>query len=127
MKGLNHVVLIGNLTRDPELRHTSSGISVADLGLATNEQYRNSDGEITEKTCFVDVVTWNKQAENCSKYLRKGSPVFVEGKLQLDQWKTSSGEPRSRLRVKAERVGFLGNNTGTRKSDDVHVCESVSM
>ena len=117
MTGLNHVVLIGNLTRDPELRQIPSGTSVADLGLATNEHYRNSSGEIAETTCFVDVVTWGKQAESCSKYLRKGSPIFVEGKLQLDQWKTDAGQSRSRLRVKADRVRFLSKNSESQKKN----------
>ena len=118
MTGLNHVVLMGNLTRDPQLRHIPSGTSVADLGLATNEHYRNNNGEITETTCFVDVVTWGKQAESCNKYLRKGSPVFVEGKLQLDQWKTDDGKVRSRLRVKADRVRFLSRNKEAEKGDN---------
>ena len=117
MTGLNHVILIGNLTRDPELRHVPSGISVADLGLATNEQYRNSNGDIAENTCFVDIVTWGKQAENCSKYLHKGSSIFVEGKLQLDQWKTDAGQSRSRLRVKADRVRFLSKNPQSHKKN----------
>ena len=117
MTGLNHVILIGNLTRDPELRHIPSGISVADLGLATNEQYRKSNGDIAENTCFIDIVTWGKQAENCSKYLRKGSSIFVEGKLQLDQWKTDAGQSRSRLRVKADRVRFLSKKTESDKKN----------
>ncbi len=115
MTGLNHVILIGNLTRDPQLRQIPSGTSVADLGLATNEQYRNSNGDIAENTCFVDIVTWGKQAESCNKYLRKGSPIFVEGKLQLDQWKTDEGQNRSKLRVKADRVRFLSKNPESQK------------
>lgn len=115
MTGLNHVVLIGNLTRAPQLRQIPSGTSVADLGLATNEHYRTSNGDIAETTCFVDIVTWGKQAENCSKFLRKGSPIFVEGKLQLDQWKTDDGQKRSRLRVKADRVRFLSKNPDSQK------------
>lgn len=115
MTGLNHVILIGNLTRDPQLRQIPSGTSVADLGLATNEHYRTSNGEIAETTCFVDIVTWGKQAESCNKYLRKGSAIFVEGKLQLDQWQTDDGKKRSRLRVKADRVRFLGKNHDSEK------------
>ncbi len=115
MTGLNHVILIGNLTRDPQLRQIPSGTSVADLGLATNEHYRTSNGEIAETTCFVDIVTWGKQAESCNKYLRKGSAIFVEGKLQLDQWQTGDGKKRSRLRVKADRVRFLSKNSDSEK------------
>jgi len=110
MTGFNRVVLMGNLTRDPELRHIPSGKSVADLGLALNERYRSKNGEMAETTCFVDVVTWEKQAENCCKYLTKGSPILVEGRLQLDQWKTEDGKSRSRIRVKASKVQFLSGN-----------------
>ena len=109
MTGFNRVVLMGNLTRDPELRHIPSGKSVADLGLALNERYRNKNGEMAETTCFVDIVTWEKQAENCCKYLTKGSPILVEGRLQLDQWKTDDGQNRSRIRVKASKVQFLSD------------------
>lgn len=113
MTGFNRVVLVGNLTRDPELRQIPSGTSVADLGLATNERYRNRDGETAETTCFVDVVAWGKQAESCNQYLSKGAPVLVEGRLQLDQWKTNEGQNRSKLRVKADRVRFLGRAPAT--------------
>jgi single-strand DNA-binding protein len=122
MTGFNRVVLMGNLTRDPQLRQIPSGTSVAELGLATNEHYRNKSGETSEKTCFVDIITWDKQAEVCCKYLRKGSPVLIEGRLQLDQWKTDDGQNRSRLRVRADKVNFLpkGNNThnGQTPSDN---------
>lgn len=108
MTGFNRVVLIGNLTRDPELRQIPSGTSVAELGLATNERYRNRDGELAESTCFVDIVAWGKQAETCSQYLTKGAPVLVEGRLQFDQWLTSEGQKRNRLRVRADRIRFMG-------------------
>ena len=108
MSGYNRVVLMGNLTRDPEVRQTSAGTTVADLGLATNEVYRDRGGEKVEKTCFVDVVAWGRQAEVCAQYLSKGRPVLVEGRLQLDQWQTQEGQKRSRLRVRADSVRFLG-------------------
>jgi len=108
MTGFNRVVLVGNLTRDPQLRQIPSGMSVAEMGLATNERYRNRDGETAETTCFVDVVAWGKQAETCDQYLHKGAPILVEGRLQFDQWKTSDGQNRSRLRVRADRIRFLG-------------------
>lgn len=111
MASANIVVLCGNLTRDPEVRQIPSGMSVADLGLAINESYKNKSGEQVETTCYVDVVVWGKTAENCGQYLRKGSPILVEGKLQLDQWE-KDGEKRSKLRVRADRVQFLG--TGRR-------------
>jgi single-strand DNA-binding protein len=81
---------------------------VADLGLAANEVYKNKDGEPVKKTCFVDIVAWGRQAEACGQYLSKGVPVLVEGKLQLDQWETDDGQKRSKLRVRADRVQFLG-------------------
>ena len=94
MISYNRVVLMGNLTRDPELRQTPSGRSVADIGLATNESYKNPSGETVEKTCFVDIVAWGKQAEACGQYLTKGRPVLVEGRLQLDQWESKEGEKK---------------------------------
>ena len=108
MGSMNRVFLMGNLTRDPQLRHTASGMAVSDLGLAINDNYRNKAGELVESTCFADVVVWGRQAETCEQYLSKGSPVMVEGRLQLDQWESENGEKRSRLRVRASRVQFLG-------------------
>jgi len=108
MGTMNRVFLMGNLTRDPAVRTTPGGIAVSDLGLAVNEKYRNKAGEVVESTCFTDVVVWGRQAETCGQYLMKGSPVMVEGRLQLDQWQTEAGEKRSRLRVRADRVQFLG-------------------
>lgn len=108
MAGYNRVVLVGNLTRDPQVRQTSSGTAVADIGLAANERYRNKDGEQVETTCFVDIVAWGRQAECCGQYLSKGASVLVEGRLQLDRWETEDGQKRSKMRVKADRVRFLG-------------------
>ena len=107
MASVNRVFLAGNLTRDPEVRYTPSGSAVADLSMAINRVY-TSGGEQKEETCFVSVVAWGRQAETCGEFLSKGSPVLVEGSLQFDQWQTDSGEKRSRLRVKADRVQFLG-------------------
>jgi single-strand DNA-binding protein len=108
MPSLNKVFLAGNLTRDPEVRYTASGSAVADMNMAINRVYTSAAGEQKEDTCFVSVVTWGRQAEMCREYLSKGSPILVEGSLQFDQWQTEAGEKRSRLRVKAERVQFLG-------------------
>jgi single-strand DNA-binding protein len=107
MAWLNKVMLIGNLTREPELRYTPSGTAVADLGMAVNREWTDRDGEKRSETCFVDVVAWRRQAEICDKFLTKGSLVYVEGRLQLDTWETPQGEKRSRYRVVAERVQFL--------------------
>ena len=108
MSTLNRVFLMGNLTRDPEVRYTPSQTAVGTLGMAINEKYRNKAGETVERTVFVDVEVWGRQAETCSEYLYKGSPVFVEGSLKLDQWTNQQGEKRSKLTVSANRVQFLG-------------------
>ncbi|MEM6883827.1 MAG: single-stranded DNA-binding protein [Verrucomicrobiota bacterium] len=109
MASLNKVMLIGNLTRDPEVRHTPKGTAVGDFGLAMNMTYRSQDGSDKEEVCYVDVVVWGRQAETCKQYLSKGRQVFIEGRLQLDQWESPQGEKRSRLRIRAERVQFLGS------------------
>ncbi len=108
MSAMNRVFLMGNLTRDPAVRHTPGGQAVSDLGLAVSERYRNKAGEMVETTCFADIVVWGNQAEACGQHLIKGARVMVEGRLQFDQWQTAAGEKRSRLRVRADRVQFLG-------------------
>lgn len=115
MANLNKVFLIGNLTKDPELRYTPSGTPVVDIDLATSRTYITKAGEKKEEVCFVRIVAWGKQAETCGEYLVKGSPVFVEGRLHLDSWETSEGEKRSKLKVHAQRIQFLGK---TKKSQD---------
>lgn len=119
MGSMNLVVLMGNLTRDPELRRTPAGQAVADIGLAVSEKYKNKDGEEVESTCFVDIVAWGKRAEACGQYLAKGSAVMVEGKLQLDQWQTAAGEKRYKLKVRATNVQFIGSprRGGEEKED----------
>jgi len=107
MASLNKVFLIGNLTRDPELRYTPSGVAVTNLGLAVNRRFRDKTGEIKEDVCFLTVTVWDKQAEACSQYLHKGSPIFVEGVLQSRSWETQDGQKRSTIDVRAERVQFL--------------------
>ncbi len=107
MTTMNLVVLAGRLTRDPRLRQTNGGTPVADLGVAINERHRTADGRETTRTCFVDVTVWQRSADACSRYLRKGAPVLVEGRLATDQWTDPEGRSHSRLRVVAERVQFL--------------------
>lgn len=108
MASLNRVLIIGNLTRDPELRHTSGGSAVCKLGVAINRRFTTSGGEQREETCFVDVDIWGRQAEACGRYLNKGAQVFVEGRLQMDEWQDrETGRKRSRLRINGERVQFL--------------------
>ena len=109
MANLNKVFLIGNLTRDPELRYTPNGTAVANLGLAVNRRFKDSSGELKEEVCFLTVTVWDKQAEACCQYLQKGRPVFVEGVLQSRFWETNDGQKRSAIDVRAERVQFLGN------------------
>ena len=108
MASLNKVLLIGNLTRQPELRYTPSGTAVADLRLAVNRNYQTQTGEKREETCFLTVVVWGKQAESCREYLDKGSPVFVEGRLQTRDWEGKDGQKRTATEVVAERVQFMG-------------------
>lgn len=106
---LNKVFLMGNLTRDPDIKQTPAGDTVAELGLAVSEQFRSrTTGEVREVVTFVDVTVWGKVAENCGQYLTKGRPIFVEGRLVLDSWDDkATGQKRSRLRVRADRVQFL--------------------
>jgi single-strand DNA-binding protein len=106
MAGLNNVVLIGNLTRDPELRYTPSGLPVATLRLAVNRNFTNQQGEI--ETDYFNVVVWRNQAEKCAEYLSKGRQVAVTGRLQSRSWEGNDGQKRSTVEVVADRVVFLG-------------------
>jgi single-strand DNA-binding protein len=110
MANLNRVLLIGNLTRDPEVRYTPKGTAVTEIGLAVNRVYSGEDGEKKEEVTFVDVTLWARQAEVAGQYLKKGRPVFIEGRLQLDTWDDKqTGQKRSRLRVVAENLQLLGS------------------
>ena len=108
MVSLNKVFLGGNLTRDPELRRTPSGMAVTDVRLAVNQVYMDKNNQKQEETTFVDVVVWGKQAETLCQYLKKGSALLVEGALQYDSWE-HEGQKRSRIRVKASRIQFLSS------------------
>ena len=108
MANFNKVLLVGNLTRDPELKHTPSNQAVAQIGLAVNRQYNTKDGEKREETTFVDCEAWGRTAEVMSQYLSKGRPVLVEGRLKLDQWQDKDGNNRSKLKVVIENFQFLG-------------------
>lgn len=110
MASLNKVMLIGNLTRDPEVRYTPKGSAVADLAIAVNRTYQTDNGERMEEVTYVDVVVWARLAELAGQYLHKGRAVFVEGRLQMDSWEDkATGQKRSRLRVVAENLQFLDN------------------
>jgi len=107
MVSLNRVLLIGNLTKDPELRYTPSGTPVANLRLAVNSMFKDQTGQRKEETCFVTVVVWSRQAEICNQYLKKGRSVFIEGRLVFRSWE-AEGKTRSTMEVRADRVQFLG-------------------
>jgi single-strand DNA-binding protein len=109
MANFNKVLLIGNLTKDPELRYTPQGTAVVNLRLAVNRRFRNRNQELKEETCFVTAVVWDKQAETCNQYLHKGRPVLIEGRLQSRSWEDNSGQKRNVIEVRAERVQFLGS------------------
>ena len=108
MASLNKVLLMGNLTRNPEIRYTPGGSAVCEFGMAMNRRFMQANGQEKDETCFVDITVWGKQAESSSRFLQKGSSVFVEGRLVYDQWtEKETGNKRSRLRIYAERVQFL--------------------
>lgn len=109
MASFNKVILIGNLTRDPEMRYTPKGMAIAKIGLAVNRSWRTESGETKEEVTFVDVDAFGRQAETLAQYMKKGSPLMVEGRLKLDQWDDKqTGQKRSRLGVVVENFQFLG-------------------
>ena len=113
MASFNKVILMGNLTRDPEVRYTPKGSAVADIGLAVNRVYSTESGEKREETTFVDVTLWGRTAEIAGEYLKKGRPVLIEGRLQLDTWDDKqSGQKRSKLKVIGEGMQLIGGRPG---------------
>ncbi len=108
MAGFNKVILLGNLTRDPQLRYLPSNIAVCDVGLAVSRRFRDRDGNQKEETCFVDCTAWGKSAETINQYMAKGRPLLVEGRLKLDQWTGQDGQKRSKLTVVIENFQFVG-------------------
>ena len=113
MASFNKVILLGNLTRDPEVRYTPKGTAVTELGMAVNRVYTAENGEKREETTFVDVTLWGRTAEIAGEYLKKGRPVFIEGRLQLDTWDDKqSGQKRSKLKVVGEGLQLLGGRPG---------------
>ncbi|HOJ30572.1 MAG TPA: single-stranded DNA-binding protein [bacterium] len=117
---LNKVFLIGRLTRDPEMRYTPSGSAVTSFGLAVNREYTTKDGDKREEPCFVNLVVWGKRAEICYEYLKKGSLIFVEGRLNYRQWETSDKEKRSTLEVNVENFQFLDKSLPEIKGEMVN-------
>ncbi len=119
MASVNKVILIGNLTRDPEVRYTPKGTAVADIGMAMNRSFSSDGGERREETTFVDVTLWGKQAEVVGEYLKKGNPLYIEGRLQMDSWEDkNTGQKRTKLKVVGDRFQFMGggNNDGGSSS-----------
>lgn len=116
MASFNKVFLIGNLTKDPELRYTPQGTAVVNLRMAVNRKFRAKDDTWKDEVCFITAVVWDKQAEACNQYLKKGGPVFVEGRLQSRSWEDAAGQKRSVIEVRAERVQFLGAPSGKQAS-----------
>ena len=112
MASFNRVILLGNVTRDPELRYIASGSAVTTLGLAMNDRRKNAAGEWVDQTTFVDVTLWARTAEIACEYLTKGSPVMIEGRLKLDSWEDNDGQKRSKLCVVGERMQLLGSRGG---------------
>ncbi|MCA9149469.1 MAG: single-stranded DNA-binding protein [Planctomycetales bacterium] len=111
MASFNRVILMGNITRDIELRYTPGGSAVTDVGLAVNDRRKTPTGEWVDETTYVDVTLWGRTAEIASEYLSKGSPVLFEGRLKLDTWE-QDGQKRSKMRVVGERMQMLGTRTG---------------
>ena len=114
-RGIAHVTLVGNLTRDPELRQTPGGTSVCQLGVAVNSSYKDSSGQWVEKPNYFDVVVWGTQGENCAKYLSKGRQIAVDGRLDQRSWEAQDGTKRSKVEIIAETVMFIGGQNEARE------------
>ncbi len=135
MAGFNRVIIMGNLTRDPDHKQLSSGQVVCRLGLASNRQYRNrQSGELVQEVCYVDIDVWGPQAESCRQYLAKGRPVLVEGRLKFDSWQDQEGNMRSKHSIVADRVVFMsssqpsvGEDIGVSAGADVERMQSAML
>jgi single-strand DNA-binding protein len=114
---LNKVFLMGNLTRDPELRHTAQGTSVANFSIAVNRNFRSSDGNFKKEVNFFNIIVWGRAGENCQKYLSKGRPVLVEGRLQNRKYETQDGQKRQVTEIVADNVQFLGSRSDSQGGD----------
>lgn len=115
MANFNKVILLGNLTRDPELRYTPNNAPVCSFDLAVNRSYTTQAGERRDEVCYITIVAWGKQAETCAEYLSKGRPALVEGRLSQRSWETPEGQKRSKHEVVADRVQFLGGRKGAEE------------
>jgi single stranded DNA-binding protein (ssb) len=127
MASFNKVILLGNLTRDPEVRYTPKGSAVCDLGIAVNRVYTTEGGERREEVTFVDVVLWARLAEIAGEYLRKGRPIFIEGRLQMDSWDDKqTGQKRTKLRVVGESMQLLGGRPGGAAGETTKKIETLA-
>ena len=117
MASFNKVILLGNVTRDPELRYIANGTAVTDIGLAVNDRRKTATGEWVEETTFVDVTLWGRTAEIAGEYVTKGSPLLIDGRLKLDTWE-KDGKKNSKLRVVRDRMQLLGGRSGEGRSGD---------
>lgn len=119
MASYNRIILMGNLTRDPEHRMLPSGQGVCRLGLATNRQFKNRQSDqLVQEVCYIDIDVWGAQAESCRQYLQKGSPVLVEGRLKYDTWQDQNGQNRSKHSIVADRVTFVGSRGASAEADE---------
>jgi len=116
MSSYNKVILMGNLTRDPQMSYTPSNTSVVEIGLATNRKWKDQAGQQHEEVCFVECQMYGKRAENLNKYLHKGDPVLVEGRLKFDSWEAKDGTKRSKLRVMIESFTFVGGQQSNKEA-----------
>lgn len=120
MAGFNRVILIGNLTRDPDYKQLTSGQAVCRLGLATNRQFKNRQtGAMVQEVCYIDIDVWGAQAESCKQYLQKGRPVLIEGRIKFDTWEDQQGQTRSKHSIVADRVVFLSSGGASDTVEDV--------
>ncbi len=127
MANLNKAFLMGNLTRDPELRYIPDGTPVCSFGLAVNRFYTTSSGEKKEKALFIEVTVWRKMAETCAEYLKKGRLVLVEGRLEMDTWEGKDGQKRSKIKIIAQNVQFMGGPRQEEKSGTVTPAAETSV
>ena len=119
MASYNKVLLMGNLTRDPEVRYTPKGTAIANIGLAVNRRWTTESGEQKEEVTFIDIEVWGRQAETVGQYLSKGKPIFVEGRLKLDSWEDKeSGQKKSKMKVVCEHFQFIGAPSGRAEFKD---------
>ena len=127
MASYNRIIMMGNLTRDPEYKQLQSGQAVCRLGIASNRQFKNKQsGSMVQEVCFIDIDVWGQQAESCNQFLQKGRSVLVEGRLKLDSWQDNDGNKRSKHSIVADRVTFLAGAASQQETDDQEVGEEVS-